>query len=138
MSMTININININATQTQLVGTIPECIINHYSIQCAGLEVYMPPGVLKHLQKRGHWNDFLTYHQDIPSMISTPDYAGQNPKEPSTVEIYKIVSDHVILPIKLNAESGLFLSSFYILDNGADKIQKRLRAGRIHPFSVFK
>jgi|SRR4051794_18591682 hypothetical protein len=129
--------INPNSIDTQLVGVIPECIINYYSIQCTSLEVYMPPGVLKHLKKKGHWNDFVTYHQDIPSMIATPDYAGQNPKEPNTVEIYKIVNDHVILPIKLNTDSGLFLSSFYILDNGADKIKKRLRAGRIHPFSLF-
>ncbi len=135
--MFMRINININAREAQLVGIIPECIINHYSIQCEGLEVYMPPGVLKHLKRRGHWNDFVKYHKDIPTMIVNPDYAGQNPKEPNTVEIYKIISDHVILPIKLNTSSGLFLSSFYILNNGADKIQKRLRTGRIHPFSFF-
>jgi hypothetical protein len=133
----MQITINPYATDTQLVGIIPECIITYYSIQCASLEVYMPPGVLKHLKRRGHWNDFLTYHQDIPDMIANPDYAGQNPKEPNTVEIYKVVNDHVLLPIKLNTANGLFLSSFYILDNGADKIQKRLRVGRIHPFSFF-
>lgn len=133
----MTIIVNPNATNTQLVGIIPECVINHYSIQCASLEVYMPPGVMKHLKKRGHWNDFLIHHQDIPNMIANPDYAGQNPKEPNTVELYKVIGDHIILPTKLNAASGLFLSSFYILDNGADKIQKRLRAGRIHPFSFF-
>jgi hypothetical protein len=135
--MTTKIIINPNDTQTQLVGSIPECIIKHYSIKCAGLEVYMPPGVLKHLKKQGHWDDFMKYHQDIPDMIAIPDYAGQNPKEPNTVELYKVVSDHVILPIKFNMDTGLFLSSFYILDNGADKIQKRLRSNRIHPFSFF-
>jgi hypothetical protein len=135
----MTININPYATETQLVGIIPECIIKHYSIQCAGPEVYMPPGVLKHLKKpkQNHWNDFMTYHQDIPAMIAAPDYVGQNPKEPNTVELYKVVSDHVLLPIKFNTDTGLFLSSFYILDNGADKIQKRLRVSRIHPFSFF-
>jgi len=133
----MTINIDPNSTDTQLVGIIPDCIIKHYSLQCNSYEVYMPPGVLKHLKKKGHWNDFVTYHQDIPNMIANPDYAGQNPKEPGTVEIYKIVNDHVLLPIKLNADSGLFLSSFYILDNGAAKIIKRLRSGRIHPFSFF-
>lgn len=133
----MTININPNSTTTQLVGVIPDCIIKHYALQCNSYEVYMPPGVLKHLKKRGHWNDFVTYHQDIPDMIANPDYAGQNPKEPNSVEIYKVINDHVILPIQLNTESGLFLSSFYILDNGADKIIKRLRSGRIHPFSFF-
>lgn len=135
--MPMTIKIDINSTKTQLVGVLPECIINYYSLQCASLEVYMPPGVIKHLHKQGHWNDFVTYHEDIPGMIALPDYAGQNPKEPGTVEIYKILNDHVILPIKLNAESGLFMSSFYILDNGADKIQKRLRSKRIKPFTDF-
>ncbi|MFS1519705.1 plasmid-related protein [Bacillus sp. SCS-151] len=133
----MTININPEATNSQLVGIIPECVINHYSIQCASFNVYMPPGVLKHLKKQGHWNDFRTYYNDIPNMIANPDYAGQNPKEPNTVEIYKVVSDHVLLPIKLNQDTGLFLSSFYILDNGANKIEKRLRVGRIHPFSFF-
>lgn len=133
----MTIKINPDATEIQLVGIVPECIINHYAIQCVSLEVYMPPGVLKHLKRRNHWDDFLKYYQDIPDIIAIPDYAGQNPKEPNTVEIYKVLSNHVILPIKLNAESGLFMSSFYILDNGMDKIQKRLRANRIQPFSLF-
>ncbi|MGE7920652.1 hypothetical protein ACQKM9_17205 [Viridibacillus sp. NPDC093762] len=125
------------ATDTQLVGVIPKCLVDHYSLECVSFNVFMPPGVLKHLVKRGHWSDFMTYYQDIPDMIANPDYAGQNPKEPNSVEIYKVVNDHVILPIKLNKESGLFLSSFFILNNGTDKIQKRLRIGRIHPFSFF-
>lgn len=97
----------------------------------------MPPGVLKHLQKRGHWDDFLRYYQDIPDMIANPDYAGQNPKEPGTVELYKVMSDHCLLAIKLNPDTGLFLGSFYKMDNGAEKIKKRLRTGRIHPFIFF-
>lgn len=134
----MEIILDINSTKTQLVGVIPECIINHYSIKCVSFEVYMPPGVIKHLKKQGHWDDFMTYHQDIPKMIANPDYVGQNPREPNTVEIYKVLNDRVILPIKLNTSSGLFMSSFYILNNGEDKIEKRLRSGRIHPFSFFE
>lgn len=134
----MTIIINPHATVTQIVGHVPAAVVNYYSIQCTGYEVYMPPGVLKHLQKRGHWNDFLQYYQDIPHIIANPDYAGQNPKEPGTIELYKIMSDHVLLAIKMNPTTGLFLGSFYTLDNGANKIQKRLRVGRIFPFSHFK
>ncbi|MGE7219623.1 PBECR2 nuclease fold domain-containing protein [Priestia koreensis] len=125
------------ATETQLVGVIPKSIINYYGLACSNYEVLMPPGVLKHLHRRGHWTDFMNYYQDIPNMIASPDYAGQNPKEPDSVELYKIMSDHVLLAIKLNPTTGLFLGSFYTLDNGTDKIDKRLRTGRIHPFSHF-
>lgn len=135
--MLMTIIIDPNSTNLQLIGTIPQCLIDYYSINCNSLNVYMQPGVLKHLKKRGHWRDFMTYYQHIPDIISNPDYAGQNPKEHGTIEIYKVLSDHVILPVKLNNDSGLFMSSFYILDNGANKIEKRLRSGRINPFSFF-
>lgn len=125
------------STETQIIGLVPQCIIDYYSLKCVSSEVYLPPGVLKHLKKRGHWDDFIKYYEDIPEMIAIPDYVGQNPKEPHTIEIYKIIADHVILPIKLNEADGMFMSSFYILDNGADKIAKRLRTGRIFPFAHF-
>ena len=134
----MTIIINPYATVTQIVGQVPISVVNYYSIQSIRNDVYLPPGVLKHLQKRGHWPDFLKYHQDIPNIISTPDYAGQNPKEPGTIELYKTMSDHVLLAIKMNPTTGLFIGSFYTLDNGASKIQKRLRVGRIFPFSHFQ
>ncbi len=129
--------IDLTSRETQVIGLVPQCIIDYYSLTCASPEVYLPPGVLKHLKKHGHWNDFIKYYKEIPKMITSPDYVGQNPKEPNTIEMYKVISDHVILPIKLNKADGLFMSSFYILDNGANKITKRLRTGRLHPYAYF-
>jgi hypothetical protein len=131
------ISVNPYATKTQLVGIVPEEIVKYYGISCFNYEVFMPPGVLKHLKKRGHWADFLKYYQEIPNMIANPDYAGQNPKEPGTIELYKVMRDHVLLAIKMNPETGLFLGSFYTLDNGAKKIEGRLRTERIYPYSFF-
>lgn len=132
-----NINVDPYAVTTQMVGVLPECLITHYSIPCNSREVYMPPGVLKHLKKRNHWNEFLAFHRSIPGTIANPDYAGQNPKEPDSVELYKFLGDHILIAVKLNPSRGLFLGSFYKLDNGENKIQGRLRTGRIHPFSFF-
>lgn len=131
------IKVNPYAIETQLVGIIPESIINYYSIECSNLNVYMPPGVLKHLKKRRHWNDFVKYHQYIPNMIANPDYVGQNPNKPNTLELYKVMNGHILLPIKLNTVTGLFLSSFYRLNNGPNIILQRFRNGRIHPFPFF-
>jgi phage-Barnase-EndoU-ColicinE5/D-RelE like nuclease3 len=133
----MKITINPYSKETQLVGIVPKCVVDYYGIPCSSYEVHMPPGVLKHLKKKGHWQDFLKYFEDIPAAISNPDYAGQNPKEPGTVELYKVMSDHVLIAIKMNPDTGLFLGSFYTLDNGAEKIKKRLRVKRIHPFSFF-
>ncbi|WEG15064.1 hypothetical protein PU629_00335 [Pullulanibacillus sp. KACC 23026] len=71
----------------------------------------------------------------MPNIISNPDYVGQNPKEPSSIELYKFLTDHLLVAIKLDPSGYLYLSSFYDLHNGSDKIKKRLRTGRIVPFS---
>ncbi|OKL36883.1 hypothetical protein [Domibacillus mangrovi] len=132
-----NIVINPYSKESQLVGIVPKAICDYYSIKCSSYEVYMAPGMVKHLKKRKHWDDFLKYYQDIPRSIANPDYAGQNPKELNTVELYKVMKDRVLIAIKMNPETGLFLGSFYILDNGEKKIEGRLRTGRIYPFSYF-
>lgn len=123
--------------EEQLVGRLPEVVTKYYGLICDSHDVFMPPGVLKHLKKRGHWDDFIKYHLEIPNMISNPDYAGQNPKEPNTVELYKVLDDHVLIAIKMNPENSLFLGSFYKLDNGASKVEGRLRIQRIYPFTFF-
>ncbi|WP_343754342.1 plasmid-related protein [Lentibacillus halophilus] len=131
------IKINPHATESQLVGIIPKVIVKYYGIKCSSYEVYLPPGVLKHLKKRGHWDDFIKYHENLPNMISSPDYAGQNPDEPDSVELYSIMGDRILIAIKLKPSTDLFLGTFFILKNGDKKIQGRLNTGRIHPFSSF-
>ncbi|WP_409276400.1 plasmid-related protein (plasmid) [Neobacillus sp. SCS-31] len=138
MSSKTTITINPNATTTQLAGYVPQEVLDHYSIQCPSNEVTIPPGVLKHIRKQRHWVEFMQYYQDIPDMIANPDYAGQNPKEPGTVELYKVINDHLLLAIKVDPSTGLFLSSFYKLDNPQSKVAGRLRNGRIHPISFFR
>ncbi|WP_141430877.1 plasmid-related protein [Bacillus sp. 03113] len=133
----MKITINPYTKETQLVGIIPKVIMDHYCIECSSYEVYMLPGFLKHLQRRGHWKDFLKYYEEIPSAIANPDYVGQNPREPGTVELYKVMRNYVLIAIKMNPDKRLFLGSFYTLDSGKEKIKKRLRVGRIHPFSYF-
>lgn len=131
------IKINPHAEETQVVGMMPIAILAYYHFDCSNNEVFMPPGVLKHLRKRGHWKDFMDHCDDLPDMIANPDYAGQNPKNPQTIELYKIVNDEVLMAFKLSPDIGIFLSSFYKLKKGDDKIKKRLRIGRIHPMSYF-
>ena len=133
-----DIIVNPYTVSSQLVGVIPKQIPVHYSLECSSYEVYMPPGVLKHLKKQGHWNDFMTHHQDLPNMISNPDYAGQNPKEPKSVELYKQMGDNILIAIKLNSAAEPFLGTFFVLKNGESKIEGRLKSGRIYPFSFFK
>lgn len=127
--------INPHSQVKQAVGMLPEVIVKTYNLSCPSNEVLMYPGVIKHLKKREHEETFLTYYDRIPDIISNPDYVGQNPKEPNSIELYKQLDDHLLVAIKLDPSGYFFLSTFYDLNNGAYKIQKRLKSGRIVPFS---
>ncbi|GAA0472754.1 plasmid-related protein [Alkalibacillus silvisoli] len=133
-----NYTINPNSRETQVVGKIPQKILDYLSIKCPDKEIKMYPGVIKHLSRSGHYNIFMEHYQSIPDMISQPDYVGQNPKEPNSVELYKRLSDTLLVAIKLDPSGYLYLSSFYDLHNADHKIQKRLRSGRIIAFSDIK
>lgn len=123
-----------NSTDTQCVGEIPEVIIKKYKLNCPSREVLMFPGAIKHIRKK-HAATFALYYDKIPEIIGKPDYVGRNPKEPDSVEMYKYLGDHLLVAIKLDPTGYFYLGSFYDLNNGPNKIAKRLRSGRIVPFS---
>jgi hypothetical protein len=123
-----------NSTDTQCVGILPKKIIKKYGLSCPSDEVYMYPGAIKHI-KKNHAATFALYYDKIPDIISNPDYVGQNPKEPKSVELYKLITDYLLVAIKLDPSGYFYLSTFYDLNNGQTKISKRLRSGRIVPFS---
>ncbi|MGG1673977.1 hypothetical protein ACIFOE_25790 [Paenibacillus sp. NRS-1783] len=126
--------ININATSTQIVGKLQvEAIKRLTGVELPVAEVYMYPGAIKHV-KRKHPGIIEQYGHLIPDMISNPDYVGQNPKEPNSIELVKAINVHLLLAIKLDPSGYLYLSSFYDLDNAAAKLQKRLESKRWVPF----
>jgi hypothetical protein len=123
-----------NSTETQCVGEIPAVVLKKYNIQCPSPEVKMYPGAIKHIKKK-HATVFGLYYEKIPDIICNPDYVGQNPKEPQSIEMYKYVGDNLLVAIKLDPSGYFYLSTFYDLNNGNTKIHKRLKSGRIVPFS---
>lgn len=129
-----NYTVNPYSSQIQIVGLLDLVSIQTLlGITFPSAEVYMYPGVVKHIKKH-HPGIFEQYHHLIPGMIAKPDYVGQNPKEPNSVELYKVVNDHLLMAIKLDPTGYLYLSSFYDLNNGPYKVAQRLSSGRIVPF----
>ena len=76
------------------------------------------------------------YGHFISEIISNPDYVGKNPSEPGSIELIKYVSPYLLLAVKLDPSGYVFISSFYELNNGPVKVQKRLANGRLKPFSI--
>ncbi|MDQ0418916.1 hypothetical protein J2Z48_003121 [Croceifilum oryzae] len=120
----------------QIVGSIPICIAEHFEIIC-DLEVKMYPGSIKHLKKR-HPGIFEQYFSMIPNIIGNPDYVGRNPTEPHSIELYKMISDCMLIAIKLDPSGYLYLASMYDLNNPHTKISKRLKSGRIVSFHTLR
>lgn len=128
-------SVDINSREIQTVGKLDvEHIKKLTGIDFPVSDVLMYPGVIKHINK-GHSGLLEKYGHLIPSMISNPDYVGKNPSVPDSIELIKVVDSHLLLAIKLDPSGYLFLSTFYELDNGAVKVQKRLNSGRIVPFN---
>lgn len=122
-----------NATYRQLVGKInTENIYRLIGVRFPeGVnKIYLYPGLIKHVQ-RYHPGIFESYYHRIPEIISKPDYIGKNPKESRSIELYKLVNENLLLAIKLDPTGYLFIASLYDLHNAQNKIQKRLRSGRI-------
>ncbi len=108
-------------------------IFNLTGVQLPFSEVFIYSGAIKHI-KKNHPGVFEQYGHLIPTIVTSPDFVGKNPKEPNSVELYKIVNDHLLLAIKCDPSGYLYVSSLYTLNNGPYKIQKRLASGRIVPY----
>ncbi|ALS80296.2 hypothetical protein AUO94_08960 [Planococcus kocurii] len=132
----MNINkFNENSTGRLLVGKIDRDKINRLTgIAFLEEEVFIYPGAIKHIN-RNHplvWNQ---YKNELPSILLNPDYIGKNPTVPNSVELYKFVSQQLLLAVKLDPSGYLFVSTFYVLDNAEHKIKKRLASGRIQLYT---
>ncbi len=97
-------------------------------------DIYIYPGLVKHMIKKGHEEEWKQYRHLIPTIIEKPDYLGLNPKEQS-VEYYKD-GFYLLLAVKWDTDRQYYyVSTFYKLNNGEQKIKKRLQHGRIvRPF----
>lgn len=115
------------------IGVLPEIIVDTFAINCDSREVKAYSGAIKHIKKR-HPKDLEKYFERIPEIISNPDYVGQNPTEPNSVELIKQFDNHVLVAIKLDPSGYIYLSSMYSLNNGKHKVKSRLQSGRLIPY----
>ncbi|AEA19194.1 MULTISPECIES: PBECR2 nuclease fold domain-containing protein [Bacillus] len=113
-----------------VVAKLPQIIIDTYNLTCTSNDVKMFPGFIKHVKKQ-HPGIYEKYSSHIKDIVEHPDYVGQNPKEPNSVELVKILNDHILIAIKLDPSGYLFLSTMFDLKNGPAKIQRRLNSGRL-------
>jgi len=96
------------------------------SLPCG--DIVQSPGLAVHI--KNHHPDKLHRINDIPAVISDPDYIGHNPKEPDSVEMVKRMGENVMVCIKLDRKDNyLFVATVFEITEG--KLQNRLKSGRI-------
>jgi len=79
--------VNQNTNRRQIVGVLDVGTINALlGTNLPSTEVWMYSGFIKHVKKK-HKGNFEAYHHLIPDIIANPDYVGQNPTEPDSVEL---------------------------------------------------
>lgn len=106
---------DLHATHVQTVGKLDLTVIKDLlNIEFPNDEVLVYPGMIKHANRR-HPGDLDNYGHLIPEMIANPDYIGKNPSENNSIELYKVVEDHLILAIKLDPSGYIYLSTFFVL-----------------------
>ncbi len=94
-------------------------------------EIYQSAGLATHVQKR-HPSEIGNLAH-IPTVISSPDYIGQNPNEPDSIELVKTISDNVMVCVKLDkSDNHMYVASVFNITNG--KLQNRLKSGRLKQY----
>lgn len=107
-------------------------ILTGQSLPCG--PIYQSPGLIAHIKSHhpGQEENLLL----IPQIIAAPDYIGKHPKEPDSIELVKIFSNHVMVCIKLDTgKNYLYVASVYPVSDR--KISNRLNSGRLKPIDKF-
>lgn len=102
------------------------------SLPCC--DIMQSDGLVTHVQKH-HPNECENISL-IPSIIAAPDYIGQNPKEPNSIELVKVINANVMVCVKLDGKHSYhYVASVYQISNG--KLKNRIQSGRLKKFHSF-
>lgn len=123
-----------NINNYTIVGVLQEKITRLLKVNLPNDNIYMAPGVRKHVKKRHE--HCLKYLEFISDIVDNPDYVGINPSEPNSIELVKIFDDNILVSINLSTATEmnyLYVSSLYDISNG--KLKNRINSGRLREIS---
>ena len=90
--------------------------------------IYQSSGLVAHVAK--HHPDEVYLLDMVPQIIKEPDFIGQHPKEPYSIELVKTVDKNVMVCIKLDQmHDYIFVASVFSISNA--KLKKRIDSGRL-------
>ena len=114
-----------------IVGKFQNDYNQKLNINLPILDIYQDLGLYKHV-KSNHPN-CIQYLNKISDILISPDYIGQNPKVPNSVELIKNFGDNLQIAIKLDFNNNYYyIATLHEISNV--KINKRLNNGRLKKF----
>ncbi len=114
-----------------IVGKFQNDYNQKLNINLPILDIYQDLGLYKHV-KSNHPN-CIQYLNKISDILISPDYIGQNPKVPNSVELIKNFGDNLQIAIKLDSNNNYYyIATLHEISNV--KINKRLNNGRLKKF----
>lgn len=100
----------------------------------AGTPIYLGESNIKHM-KSSHPEDFDAYGDDIPLIISSPDFIALNNKDNSIEYVKSYVTqynEHVKLAVRVSNNGSFFARSLYALNN--QRVSDYIEKGTLVPY----
>lgn len=102
----------------KLIGRFSSEVIDLLGLDIpAGAPIYIADSNITHM-KNSHPDDFKKYGGDIETIISSPDYVGQNSKDNSIefTKEYVINGDFVKVAVRVSLQNIYYARSMYVLN----------------------
>ena len=100
------------------VGKLEERIIKLLGLKMpADLSIYIGESNIQHMKSK-HPADYDKYGNNIPEILSTPDYVRENPKDGSIeyVKEYQMDNEFVKVAVRVSGSGKLYARSLYVLN----------------------
>ena len=96
-------------------------------------DIFRSAGLSKHILKRHP--ECAAYIDNIPEILSNPDYIGTNPREKNSIEFIKCYSENILVAVKLDLQKDYYyVASVYDITNS--KLTRRINSNRCIKFTI--
>ena len=99
------------------VGETSLRLIQLLGLTCApGTPIFMGPSNIEHMKNK-HPDDFNTYHDQIPSILSSPDYVRKSSDGSiEYVKEFRYNSEYVKVAVRMSGGYTWYLRTMYVLN----------------------
>lgn len=103
----------------EIVGVISPNIETLLNISVEGdRNIYLGQSNITHMQS-SHPDDYEKYKDELPNILTNPDYIGINPGDGSLeyVKEYRIDNEFVKVAVRISSGKKYYARSLYVLNN---------------------